>query len=75
MIQEEVIDAYLFGDFKVEFLSLIPKLLKLIGHYLLNGEDLNTKVLKNGGSGKLLKDLICYQMKFFGERKKPFQTE
>lgn len=73
MIQEEVTDVFLSGDLKVEFHSLILKSFKLIGHYLLNGEDLSTKVLKNGGSEKLLKDLICYRMKFYGERKKLFQ--
>jgi hypothetical protein len=74
MIQEEVIDVFLSGDLKVEYLSLTLKSLKLTGHYLLSGEDLSTKELKNGGSEKLLKDLICYQMKFYGERKKPSQT-
>jgi hypothetical protein len=49
MIQEEVTDVFLFGDLKEEFLSLTLKSFKLIGHYPLNGEDLSTKALKNGG--------------------------
>lgn len=49
LIPEEVIDAFLIGVFKVEFHSLIHKLLKRIGHYLLNGVVLNIKELKSGG--------------------------
>lgn len=55
-IVEEVTDVFPIGDLKVEYLSWIHKLLKLIGHYPLNGEDPNTKVLKNGGLEKLSKD-------------------
>ena len=49
LIVEEEIGAFLSGDFKEEYLCLILKSLKLIGHYLLNGEFLNTKEFKNGG--------------------------
>lgn len=51
---EEEIDVLHIGDLKVEFLSLTLKLSKLIGPYLPNGENLNIRELKNGGSEKLL---------------------
>jgi hypothetical protein len=47
--QEEVTDAFHSGVLKAEFHSLIHKLFKLIGHYLLNGVAHNTKESKNGG--------------------------
>ena len=49
LIVEEEIDVFRSGDFKEEFLYLILKLSKPIGHYPQNGEFLNTKALRNGG--------------------------
>lgn len=72
LILEEVTDVFHIGDFKVEFHSSIHKWLKLIGHYLQNGVDLNTKESKNGGSERLLKDWTCCLKKFCGERRKLF---
>lgn len=71
---EEVTDASHSGDWKAESHSLILKSSKHIGHFRLNGEHHNTKELKNGGWEKPSKGWTFYQMKFFGERKKPSLT-
>jgi hypothetical protein len=56
LIAEEETDAYHFGVFKAESLSLIRKLLRHIGPSQQNGESLNIRESKSGGSEKLSKD-------------------
>ena len=52
LIAKEETDAFPTGAWKAESHSSILKLLKLIGLYLLSGEYLNTKELRNGGLEK-----------------------
>lgn len=72
LIAEEETDAFPTGAWKAESHSLILKLLKLIGLYLLSGESLNTKELRNGGWEKPSKGWTFCRVKFCGERKRPF---
>lgn len=46
---EEVTDAFLTGDWKAEYHSLIQKSLKLTGHCHQSGGYHSTRVLKSGG--------------------------
>jgi hypothetical protein len=46
---EEVTDAFRSGDWRTEFHSSTQKSSKFTGHFLQNGEDLNTRESKNGG--------------------------
>ncbi len=72
LIQEEVTDAFHIGVLKVEFHSWIHKWLRLIGHFLHNGEDHSTRELRSGGCVRLSKDWTCCHKKSCGERKKHF---